>query len=561
MKAGGAGDESGLFRATFHDSPIGIAILDEVGRYVEVNAAFAAILHLEPADIVSKSFAQFTHPADLPRDVELLSQLARNDFPYYQVQKRYITADDTVVWVRITVTRIDDSVRTESHHFIAQVEDVTEVRRAKELLERKAFYDSLTGLANRSLLMERIDAALAKHADRETTAALLFLDIDDFKLVNDSLGHDAGDHLVAIVAQRLQGATRRGDTVARLGGDEFVVVFEQVDSVGDAEAHAAVAVRAAQAALTISDRELRPSMSGGLALAEPGMTASDLLRAADAAMYEAKHGGRGRVVVYDDALRHASIEKLEIEADLRHALREGELRVVYQPIIELETEAPFGYEALVRWEHPRRGTLLPGEFMAVAEDAGLVVPIGSFVAHEACAFVRRHPDFAGPVFVNVSPRQLGAGRFAHVLDSATRTARVDPERLCVELVEIAVDRRTPLMEEDLDDIGRLGVRILLDDFGAGGASLARLLDRPVAGIKLADVFARRLEDSGMASVLSRGIAQTVSALGVLGIIKGVESERQREIAIGHGWKLGQGFFLGQPDVDPAPAPVASSPAP
>ncbi len=537
-------DDAGLFRATFHDSPIGIAILDEVGHYREVNRAFADILGLAPEDVVSRNFAEFTHPADLPRDIELLSQLARKEFPYYQVQKRYLTSTGDVAWVRITVTRIEDAVRTPSHHFIAQIEDVTEVRNAREALEQRALYDTLTGLANRALLMDRLDAALASHAKRDTTVALIFLDIDDFKMVNDSLGHEAGDHLLAVVAQRIQGAIRRGDTVARLGGDEFVVLLENVGGLADAESLATVITRAAQAPVSISQHEVVPTLSAGLVVAEPGSTPEGLLRDADTAMYSAKQSGHATLKIYDTTLRESAVTKLEIEEDLRKALREGELRVTYQPVVDLKSREVVGYEALIRWNHPRRGELLPSEFIAIAEQAKLVVPIGSLVAHEACAFLARHPAFTGRLYVNASPRQLGTAALARILSSAIADAGVAPERVSVEITEAGMIRTSRAAASDLDSIHELGLGIVLDDFGSGMGSLAAMLDRPVTGIKLADRYTHLLGDGGTGDKMSRGIALLANDLGIEAGIKGIETEEQVAIAVAHGWHIGQGYLLG-----------------
>jgi diguanylate cyclase (GGDEF)-like protein/PAS domain S-box-containing protein len=539
-------DDAGLFRATFYDSPIGIAILDEVGHYQEVNRAFASILGLEPKDVVTRNFAEFTHPEDLPRDIEMLSRLARKEFPYYVSQKRFLTSTGDVAWVRITVTRIDDAVQTPSHAFIAQIEDVSEVRNAREALEQRAFYDALTGLANRSLLMDRLTASLASHANRDVTVALVFLDVDDFKMVNDSLGHEAGDHLLTVLGRRIQGAVRRGDTVARIGGDEFVVLLEGIHTIEEAAALAAVITHSAQSPVTLSGHEVVPTLSAGLAIGQPGATAEDLLRNADTAMYSAKQSGHAKLKVYDAKLRELAITKLEIEEDLRKALRKGELRVAYQPVVDLATREVMGYEALVRWSHPLRGEVMPEEFIAIAEQANLVVPIGSLVAHEACAFLARHPSFSGKVFVNASPKQLGTASLARILESAVSASDISPERVCIEVTESGDLRTSRGADSDLESIHELGHPIILDDFGTGTWSLASILDRPISGIKFSDRFAARLGDGATADKVSRGIALLVNDLGLIAGIKGLETEAQRSIALDHGWKIGQGYLFGHP---------------
>jgi EAL domain-containing protein (putative c-di-GMP-specific phosphodiesterase class I) len=287
-------------------------------------------------------------------------------------------------------------------------------------------------------------------------------------------------------------------------------------------------------------------VSAGLAIAEEGTDAEHLLEDADTAMYAAKRTGHAMLKIYDSALREAAISKMEIEEDLRKALREGELEVHYQPVVDLETRKPIGYEALVRWSHPRRGVLLPDEFLTIAEQTNLVVPIGSLVIHEACAFIARHPGLDGQVFVNVSPAQLGENALARTLKAALDQHGVEPPRLAIELTESGFLKTTPVVEADLRRIAGLDIPIIIDDFGTGRGSLATLVEKPVAGIKLAERFARRLGDRGVADRVSKGIALMVRDVGLLAVIKGIETEEQAKIAQSHGWVAGQGFLFGRP---------------
>jgi PAS domain S-box-containing protein len=294
--------------------------------------------------IVGRSFSEFTHPEDLARDMDLLDRLADGDLPYYQVQKRYLDAHADTAWCRVTVSEVAGERAHEAARFVAQVEDITEFCRAKELLERRALCDPLTGLANRALLIDRLAHAL-----------------------------------LAVVGQRVQGAVRAGDTVARLGGDEFVVVLENIATQAAAEA-----------------------------IAHRDVTAESLVRDADTAMYSAKQLGRARIEVFSSDLRESALNKFSIEAELRVAVRDGDLTVHYQPVVDLGTRAVVAYEALVRWQHPARRMLTPAEFIEIAEEANLVVPLGAFVLREACGFLARHPHFTGRMFVNVSTRQIGS---------------------------------------------------------------------------------------------------------------------------------------------------------
>ncbi|NTV40292.1 MAG: diguanylate cyclase, partial [Demequinaceae bacterium] len=368
-----------MFALTFRDSPIGMALLDSAGHYVEVNDAFGRILG-RPADhFRGRHFGEYTHPDDLPRDIDYMELLSRGELPFYQVHKRLLHREGDTIWARVTVSDMLAEEDPRGHHYVAQVEDVTEIRRARDLLERRALYDHLSGLANRTLLMDRLERALETHEPRAATVACIFLDVDHFKTVNDSLGHDAGDSLLVEIARRLQGAVRAADTVARLGGDEFVVVLEDIMSLESASAIMHSITEAIRQPFTIGVHELVPTVSAGLAMTTPGLSAESLIRNADMAMYVAKQAGRDRTALFDSSMRELAMTRLSIESELRTAIRDGELVVYYQPVVDLETREIVAFEALVRWQHPQRGLLLPDEFIPISEDANLVIPLGAVV--------------------------------------------------------------------------------------------------------------------------------------------------------------------------------------
>lgn len=537
-----------LFRRTFRDSPIGMAVLDAVGHYLRVNEAFARILGYSSEEIVGRNFAEFTHPDDLRTGIELLGRVGSGELPFFQSQKRYIHRNGDIVWARVTVSSpsepgVDDS---EERHYLAQVEDITEIRRARDLLEKRALYDHLTGLANRTLLLDRLRHALETHEPRAATVACIFLDVDHFKVVNDSLGHEAGDILLVEIAKRIQDAVRPGDTVARLGGDEFVIVLENVMSQAAAEGLLAVVTAAVQSPVTIEDHEVVPTVSAGLAMAEDGITAESLVRNADMAMYAAKQAGRARVEVFDESLRRVALSKLSIEAELRTAIREGELVVHYQPVVELETRRVVAFEALVRWNHPQRGLLLPEQFIEISEEANLVVPLGSLVLHDACNFLASHPEFTGRVFVNVSTRQIGAADLHRVVKAALASSGVEPRRLGLEITESGVLMATKAAHADLNSLTEMGVDLILDDFGTGYSALSSVLQNPVAGLKLAREFTLRLGDRSTGDRISTAMATLTNSLDMYGVIEGIETEAQFNLARKHGWTYGQGFLFGHP---------------
>jgi diguanylate cyclase (GGDEF)-like protein/PAS domain S-box-containing protein len=536
--------DQNLFQQTFQDSPIGMAILDEIGCYIELNPALATILGLTVEELQGRNFADFTHPDDLERDVALLSKVAAGTLPYYQVQKRYVHTSGDVVWSRVTVSDVGGRKAHRDRRFVVQVEDITEIRRTKDLLEHRALYDHLTGLANRTLLLDRLTHALRNHRTRVPTVACIFIDVDHFKVVNDSLGHEAGDVLLKALAERIQGAVRAGDTVARLGGDEFVVVLEHILEQADAETSLRVITAAVQEPIVIEGHELAPTVSAGLAIADSSTSAESLVRNADTAMYAAKERGRARVEVFSSDMRQHALHKLSVEAELRTAIRDGELVVYYQPVVDLATRNVVAFEALVRWRHPQRGLLLPQDFIAICEEANLIVPMGAFVLHEACQFIAERPQFEGRVFVNVSTQQIGTADLTKVVSLELEASGIGADRLALEITETGMLMASQEALNDLSNLTALGVDLILDDFGTGYSALSSILQNPVSGIKLARDFTLRLGDKGTGDRISTAMATLAISLDVYGVVEGVETEAQYAQALRHGWKLGQGFLFG-----------------
>jgi diguanylate cyclase (GGDEF)-like protein/PAS domain S-box-containing protein len=428
--------------------------------------------------------------------------------------------------------------------------DMTDRKELETRLAHEATHDPLTGLPNRALLMDRIDMALGRARRSGTSTALIFCDLDHFKLVNDSLGHTRGDELLIAVADRLLEAIRPGDTVARFGGDEFVVLAEELDDAEAAEAIAERLRRAVGRPLTIAQSELFVSVSVGIAVVDrDGADPEALIRDADAAMYRAKATGRGRQVVFDQGLRAEAVERLDTETALRRALDRRELRIHYQPIRDLADQRIVGYEALLRWEHPERGLLMPADFIRVAEETGLIVPIGAWVARAACGQLARwRAEGAEDIWVavNLSARQLGGEALVADIDAAIRHVGIPPSALRVEITESLLIENVEQATATLRLLRELGVQVVVDDFGTGYSSLSYLSRFPVDVLKidksLMSGLGRHERDTAIVTAVV-GLAHT---LGLTAIGEGVEDQHQYDALRRLGCDQAQGFLLGRP---------------
>jgi diguanylate cyclase (GGDEF)-like protein len=433
-------------------------------------------------------------------------------------------------------------------------ETVAKTEIATERLAEQATYDALTALPNRAVVVKCLERALAGVQRSGGLMASLFIDLDRFKLINDSLGHEAGDEVLCAVADRLRATVRPGDTVGRLAGDEFVVISEKLAIADNAVRLAERIVEALTAPITIGasgfERQVCVGASVGISFADGSipLTAEDMLRDADMAMYRAKQRGRGRVEIFDDALRVEVERRLESQADLRRGIAQGELRVHYQPIVDLATGVVAGFEALVRWQHPTRGLLGAGEFIDVAEETGLVVRLGSEILALACREIalwrETKPDLY--VSINVSGVQLRHPSFVGTVRAVLADTGLEPDALWLEITETSIMTDAEAVRATLETLRDLGVHLAIDDFGTGYSSLAYLRRFPVDALKIDGSFVAGLgrdrEDDAIVSMII-GLART---LDLVAIAEGVETSAQLE----HLWRLGctaaQGYHLGRP---------------
>jgi diguanylate cyclase (GGDEF)-like protein/PAS domain S-box-containing protein len=528
-----AEDQRDEFRAAFDRAPMGVALVDEHGGIIRVNEAMAERVGVAPQALQGRPLSELfvAEPGDPP-------------WPHATeraVERRFITADGEEGWGLWQHSRLDR--RT----WVTHVLDITARKRAESALSYQANHDSLTGLPNRALFEERLrDATDRRRAGRtDGKVAVLFVDLDDFKVVNDSLGHEAGDRLLTVVAERLRNVVRPQDVIARFGGDEFTVLL--ADVADEAEARR-VADRMAHALLgpIVLDGERRyVTASIGLSMSESNDSHA-LLRDADAAMYRAKETGKARTSVFDAPMRQAAVERLELETALRGAVSRGELRLVFQPVVSLPGGRVDACEALLRWDHPTLGRITPDRFIGLAEQTGLIVPIGAWVVREACRQASTWPDHIG-VSVNVSPRQLGTTDLPDIVRVALHTNGLAPERLCLEITETALLNEGEAIGGTLTALKALGVRLAIDDFGVGHASLMQLRRLlPVDTLKIDKSFVDGIVSDAEDSAIVAGVVRLAHSLGLVAVAEGVEHSEQAELLARMGCQSAQGYLFARP---------------
>jgi diguanylate cyclase (GGDEF)-like protein len=435
-----------------------------------------------------------------------------------------------------------------------------ERRNSEERIRHQALHDPLTGLPNRTLLLDRLNHWLER-ADRSGgRGAVLFCDLDRFKLVNDGLGHDVGDQLLLAVAERLEASVRPTDTVARVGGDEFVLFCEDIPSEPAALEVVERLMAGLEEPFCLDDGERHVTVSVGIALATPGDTAGALLRDADAAMYRAKERGRARFELFDAAMRDRTRAWIETERDLRAAIEGGELYNVYQPVVSASGRT-IGFEALVRWSHPQRGTISPAEFIPVAEQSGLIVPVGRIVLEQACRDAVSWPREEGSdslsVSVNLSPRQVADPTLVGTVAGTLERSGLAPQRLNLEITETVLIENTELALATLEKLKALGTSIVLDDFGTGYSSLGYVKRFPIDVLKIDRSFVDGLGEGGRDSAIVNAVVSMGRALDMQVVAEGVETPEQARRLINMGCQLAQGFLYARPmDADAVPAYLA-----
>jgi diguanylate cyclase (GGDEF)-like protein len=433
---------------------------------------------------------------------------------------------------------------------VITMRDVTERRRLERELKHQAFHDSLTGLANRVLYTDRLEHALHRAARDGSVVGVLFIDLDDFKVVNDTRGHAVGDRLLMAVADRIGLALRADDTAARLGGDEFAALVENVQDPGAVEETANRILAALAAPIEIDGQQLYAVASIGITTTPEAGTAAELLRQADLALYVAKGAGKNQWRRYQSHLHSQMVERLELRSALDHAVNEGSFLLQYQPIVDLASDEAVGFEALVRWHHPVRGVVAPDQFIEVAEESGLIVPMGRWVLDQALHAVaqwrRVAPGRPTYVSVNVSVRQFRESGFVDQVRAALRYVDVPASALMLEVTETLLAGDDERIWSDLAELRAMGVRIAIDDFGTGYSSLGYLRQRPIDVVKIDKKFIDDIVADEQQHALVAGIVGLARSLNLTVVAEGIETARHSDVLAALGCPLGQGFLYSSP---------------
>ena len=542
-------DNSERFRSAFDHSAIGMALVSPEGRWLQVNRALCALLGYSERDLMATDYLAITHPDDLGTAIANIRQLLKGRIPSYQTEKRYIHKLGHEVWVSWNASLVRDEY-TGSAHLIFQIQDITDRKRAEERLLHDAFHDALTGLPNRALFMDHLKMSIARtERNHEHKFAVLYLDLDRFKLINDSLGHMIGDQLLVGIAKRLEASLRPIDTIARLGGDEFTILLEDVNDQSEVIFVAERLQKELSAPFSLSGREVFTTMSIGIAFGSKSYAhAEDILRDADTAMYRAKSLGNARYEIFDVAMHAQAVKLLQLETDLRRALERREFFIQYQPIMSLDTFSLSGFEALVRWRHPEHGFVSPADFIPLAEETGLIIPLGEWVLREACYQMKDWQNqFSGAsllfMSVNLSVKQFNQPDLIERITGIIHETELAPQSLKLEITESAVTEKIETAAGMMQQLRTIGVKLSMDDFGTGYSSLSHLHSFPLDTLKIDRSFIARMLDNDENMEIVRTIVGLAQNMGMELVAEGVETYDQIAILRKLGCEYGQGHFF------------------
>ncbi len=538
------------FRTVFEGAPLGIAVVDADGTLRETNAAFDTMLGYDRRTLIGRTMSSLIDPSDRERTEESFAELVRGDVSSSEHEVRYRRENGSTMWADVSVTYVPED---DDPFAIAIVDDVSERIVIRDRLIHEATHDALTGLPNRGLFSAQLGDAL--HA-RPRGLAVAFVDLDHFKIVNDSLGHLAGDALLRAVAQRLRSIMRPGEMVARLGGDEFGVLFLDEDIEARVEWLLATVAEPAM----VEGRRLYTTASVGVALAhERYHRPEDLLRDADIALYRSKADGRATYTIFDQQMHELAVRRLQISSDVREAINNAEqFLVAFQPLVRLTDWKTTGYEALVRWNHPREGLIQPDLFIPAAEETGVIVRLGRQVLQRSLErlAIEQRVDPSLQMHINASVQELVHGDFPEHVFAAIEAAGVPPETVTIEITENAIIDMSTGVGAVLERLREGGVRVCVDDFGMGYSSLRYLRMLPISGLKIDRSFVSGI-GAGLASEpIVQMVLDLARSLDLHVVAEGIETPEQAERLRALGCATGQGYIFSRPLLPGSDQPLA-----
>ncbi|HKV42384.1 MAG TPA: EAL domain-containing protein [Blastocatellia bacterium] len=540
------------FRNAFDFAPIGMALVAPDGRWLRVNHSLCEIVGYTEEELLEKTFQDITHPGDLPKFLAWAQSVLSDSAAARQMEKRYTHKLGHEVWVLVSISQIRETQAMPTH-LIFQIQHISDRKQAEERLLHEVFHDALTGLPNRAHFMDRLRAELDLAAAQPGRIfAVLFLDLDRFKVINDSIGHLFGDQLLIGIADRLHNCLRASDAIARLGGDEFTILLPEIQDETDATRVADRIKRAVAMPFRLGDYETCATASIGIAIYRGDYTRpEDLLRDADTAMYRAKTLGKAQYSIFDKTMHASAMNRMRIETDLRRAIERQEFILHYQPIVSLDTGNLTGFEALVRWRHPEKGLIPPDTFIPVAEESGCIVPMGLWVMREACSQMKLWQEqFSMPntlsVSVNLSSRQFGhADLLEQVIDTLQSTG-LEAGMLKLEITESAVMDNIEVATIILEKLQAIGVELSIDDFGTGYSSLSYLHRLPIDTLKIDRSFVSRINENSENKEIVRTIILLAQTLGKGVVAEGIETKEQLELLRELKCESGQGYLFSRP---------------